>query len=267
MSQLLELIDARLEWAERYIIDFNLESAKFLDSRPYELIREVEIASPDEVWTWKFKVVKSIPHDLQFLFGDAIHNIRACCDSLMKAIACAKNIPPDFNFPVCFNSDGPRGFNQFRKQRSKFGPDILDCLEIVQPFNTFVDHNGNKWVNDSHPLRLLNDFWNKDKHETPLGVSSFQQGCECIQGTATGGSCIMTRLEAPNNGKPLTSGDIVLILTRPDDGAFQPNAEIPFYVCVNEWTAPFPIRADVLLRYLHLFVKDEIIEKIRPHIT
>lgn len=77
----------------------------------------------------------------------------------------------------------------------------------------------------------------------------------------------MTRLEAPNNGKPLTSGDIVLILTRPDDGAFQPNAEIPFYVCVNEWTAPFPIRADVLLRYLHLFVKDEIIEKIRPHIT
>lgn len=166
MSSRLAGIEAKVGRAQMHLEEFKRLSRGYADSRPYA-IREEDNLNHEGFMQRSYFIdhVQAMPTGLPLVMGDCVQNLRAALDHLAwQLVLAAGNTPTDRTaFPI-FDSR----FNEKGNPRNLFiargvGPKALAIIESSQPY-----HRGND--PERHPLSILHDLSNIDKHRTVLLV-------------------------------------------------------------------------------------------------
>jgi len=154
----------RIERAKFHLDDLNSQFGVFMDSDPYPISREPDTKKGG--YLYRIGVRSEPPASLGLIFGDFVHNLRASLDNLIYEIAFQNR--RRLSFPVY--SNGAKFAIEFAPLlRSSVSSQDFDLIEGLQPY-----HARDSW-DDRLKLRVLNSFWNKDKHRTttPIVTASY----------------------------------------------------------------------------------------------
>ena len=90
----------KIERAKRHIQDFEIAVQAFRDTNPYDLIRETDPQTGENVY--RMLVKEGVPISLSGFLGDAVHNLRCALDYLICDLIRANGKQPDGNsgFPI-----------------------------------------------------------------------------------------------------------------------------------------------------------------------
>lgn len=179
-------ITERLDWALRYIDALDSEVRKFLDTKPYDVIRERDANTGG--YLWRVAVRNQPPRYLSFMAGDCIHNIRSPLDNLVHLLAdgatdqerrnvafVIKSTPDDFRGRAFKLAGLPQATRDIiarlqpfapgqRPQVSSYVVGAAGTLARIADPNARTDDKG---LAEKHPLAVLERLWNDDKHRAP----------------------------------------------------------------------------------------------------
>lgn len=112
-----------------------------------------------DMWTWTVHTEAPEPPELPLLFGDAVHNLRACLDWLAcSAVEANGRSPNSVHFP--FANDADHLDEQIKKKLfHRAAPEIVAMLKNLKPYKGGAIY-----------LRALHDMDNKDKHSMLLAT-------------------------------------------------------------------------------------------------
>lgn len=261
---------ARLARARQHVDTLGTKTKNFFDGGACSIERRSVAEGEGKRVTLTFKVHKQLPAELGFIFGDAVHNIRSVCDSLVVAIGEKERVSKAkrLSMPVCVAASMEKGlaknqvFDEYRAS-STLSPGALDLIESVQPFNEFVRDDGYKFVGFSHPMYVLNRLWNEDKHRTPLEVEAIKQSGIIL---GAGGAVQLNTGELVLDlGERYTDGQVMFSANVPVDTPlerFAPIGEI--HVMTKQVGDVTPRVALFLLADLHNYVAREVVDKFAP---
>lgn len=163
MSHPLDGAWQKLEWAKCHVEELRgaIEEAGDGNTNPVTLSREYV---PDErAVVYRIKPAIEIGEDWPLLTGDALHNFRCALDYAWWQLACkhlgrtpTEDEAKRIQFPIL----KPGGTWDARNHIPLVGKDAAKLAGRVQP-----DYSGYPKV--GHPLGILNELSNKDKHRFP----------------------------------------------------------------------------------------------------
>lgn len=141
-------------WARslELLIDLDSLMHEYLDSEPVDLQRQIQ---PDGLTSvFALLVTTEPPLDLALRVGEVVHQIRSALDHLANRLVRAAGHQPTrrTSFP-----------NHIRPPRKAVAihpgvdPKALSVIDQVQPYHR-------RHEPDHHPLAVLNELWNIDKH-------------------------------------------------------------------------------------------------------
>ena len=285
-----------IDHAREHMDELKRRTRKFIKSGAYGVIRDRKPKGNTIEYSFRFQVREAIPNKWRFLFGDAIHGLRAPCDHLINALGAKYGFNPNsrLEFPVStqlgtvdITSGNGDGFAKWRFDKKRFPIALLDVLEKLQPFNPYTTSRGNL-VNEHHPLRILHDFWNRDKHKARLVVTAVNPANLITYPgfasnvSASGGSVSShsSGVSFQRDGGPMevifdvvsTAGQVV------EDGTVFATVTLPISGDPNDIKTPFVVQVTLdkdsevapcypaypLLVDLHDFVRNEIITRLVP---
>jgi len=145
-------VDERLRWAAQRLSELRIASDSFLPNVREDLVAAASVAS--------FTFTNVPQSELGSMAGDVIHNLRACLDNLVWEIAPAAARSARTAFPIRSTDSG---FTLAAARSLRGLPTaVIDAIRSVQPF---VDEShGGLADGGGQLLKLLDDFWNDDKH-------------------------------------------------------------------------------------------------------
>jgi hypothetical protein len=143
---------------------------QFLDSKPFEIEREVD---PKTLWVFDVaRIKKQCPPEWNIIVGEIIHNLRSALDYLIFQLVIHETAAePSGNskiqFPIFEKEDGfdTRGV---RIMLRDVGADAVALIKSEQPFAT---GDGRK-----SPLWFLRELSNRDKHRSICLAGTCGQG-------------------------------------------------------------------------------------------
>jgi hypothetical protein len=150
----------KIERANEHIRELERRTAGFVNSAPYDLVVHEDFEARQTVFTWhRLAHTATIDPMWGAIAADAIHNLRSALDILWHHAT----VPPSGKtgrrsrayFPFPDSSEELKTRLLRVKQ-----PAIKAALQIVQ---SFEPHQGG-----TTRLWLLNQAWQRDKHEVPL---------------------------------------------------------------------------------------------------
>lgn len=273
MTDALVGVDAKLQRADSHLAELSAAVEAFLGRANYRFEGK-EGADPETGYVERviFLEVDEFPRDESWgpIIGDAVHNLRSALDHLAWAVACPESrrrAAGAIGFPVLFDHPDESTYarDQLRGKLGHLRPEFHAVIEAVQPFNTRDLH---------HPLWLLNQMWNVDKHRTvhvsgfmfsdgvddpnnAMGYASWQspvvprstRRVEISRAVGTFNDRLEDQVQA-NNAR-----DRDVALGRPDD----PPSDVP-------WTRDYPFNNLPLrpvLRSIRTFVGGQVVEPAR----
>lgn len=136
-------------------------------------MREIEIVEPNLL---RIKLTSNVQPEpeISAILGDLIHNLRSAIDSLMfaivfnladrKSIEISSEDAKQIYFPILNKSKKLREQKMIRKVAGKA---LMDDIRSVQPYcysNPELKKELNERIVDGHPLSVLNQMSNYDKH-------------------------------------------------------------------------------------------------------
>lgn len=249
----LDGIRAKLLRAEEHLCIFNAEARSYIDSCNPTLSLHVDENTRDGRIT--FNVTASPPLRLSTLVGDCVHNSRSALDNLICALARIKKPAHKchgIGYPICMKRD------DFLKStiRKAIPMRALTLIERLQPYN------GGNLPPHAHPLAILNQLSNRDKHRAIAITSAYSRNTTITipvgHGACTinadtplqAGATYKTSLQIPagiNPGMPMkASGSAQVVFER---SVFKPALDIP---------------VNVLMRGILDFIQDSIIPSLEP---
>lgn len=167
--------ELKLDRAIRHWQSFNEEVDAWLESEPYCLIHESDIRSGETLLL--VELLRPAPPELASIIGDCLHNLRSALDNLAYELAVAhtgeplpKSIEGDSGFPILFRDrDTKEPAKRVKRMIRGIHPKAQMIIEELQP------HYPDDKEFSAHPLSVLNELSNKDKHRFPhLGIVSTQ---------------------------------------------------------------------------------------------
>jgi hypothetical protein len=175
-------VKAKLARAEEHMKALGEEWTTFGKEQSYEALHEFK---PDTgEWNTYLRLAKPIPIKLSAILGDALHNMRSSLDHLVCRFVELHNGKVDKHhaFPICRDAaDYDARVHQIRRKKDRPGP--LDgipaggaeraLVEEVQPFQ-----RGKDWR--EHPLAILNNMTNIDKHRSIHVADSYPQATNAL---------------------------------------------------------------------------------------
>jgi hypothetical protein len=156
VDEVLVGISAKLRRAQTLIGELQQLDLAYLSSDPVK--HSVVADSKRSRYLVDIQVVRQPPTEMATVFGDSLHNLRASLDYLARGLVIANGgVPVD-------SAGGRSTMFPIRKQRPTAGLTIQPAiseganllLDSVQPYTSETPH--------SHPLALLDDLENRDKH-------------------------------------------------------------------------------------------------------
>jgi hypothetical protein len=156
MPHQLRGIRLKLDRAHRHLAQVT-EVLRPLDEGDVTLVRESHEQRPD--FFWLRLLLPSPDPELSTIIGDCLYNLRSPLDHLVYQLVTINGAPgtTSHQFPIC---DTPSGF-QRQLDRGRLdgvaaGPAVL--IEGFQPYQLNAANPRN------HPLWILNELMNTDKH-------------------------------------------------------------------------------------------------------
>lgn len=169
MSSRLAGIEAKIGRAQMHLEEFERLSQRYVDSHPYS-IRDEEYLNDKGFMERSFTIdsVEVVPPDLSLIMGDCVQNLRAALDHLAWQLVLATGNTPTDNtkFPILDSGLTASGNPRRPGVSGGVNPKALAVIERSQPFKRT---DGPK----NHPLSILRDLSNIDKHRTVLFVGAF----------------------------------------------------------------------------------------------
>jgi hypothetical protein len=166
----LDGIHAKLARADKHLEALDSELRAFAEKEPYGFRGEVDTQTSR--WVARFELREPIPIELSVTVGDIVHNLRSALDHIAFAL-----VPKASRWRTMFPIyDDPEEFLcavriPAKRNRGPLGglqPDSLAfaLIESTQPYA------GGNPPETLHPLRVLADLNNEDKHRTILARST-----------------------------------------------------------------------------------------------
>lgn len=209
MPDPLEGIRAKLARSVEHLVELDDGVHQYLDANPVGIQRQVQ---PDgETSVIAFVVKEQPPIELAILAGEVVHQMRSALDHLAnQLVRAAGNTPTrSTSFPTA-RERPQKGINV----PGGVGSRALQIIESLQPYHR-------RDQPQKHPLALLNELWNIDKHRnlalTTMKLTDSQAFISNPDGTARVGGQFQTRSLGHND---------ILGVFRFSDGGIPPEAEI-----------------------------------------
>lgn len=178
MTSRLAGIEAKIGRAQAHLEEFKSLSRGYVESHPYT-IREDEYINDEGFMERSFTVgsVETMPLSLPLVMGDCVQNLRAALDHLTwQLVLAAGNTPCDKTaFPIFDSNLTLKGNPRNITISGGIAPRALEIIKSSQPYNRA---NGPK----DHPLSILHDLSNIDKHRTVLLVGAFYSSITWYRG-------------------------------------------------------------------------------------
>ncbi|MFC1954316.1 hypothetical protein ACFLVZ_00630 [Chloroflexota bacterium] len=152
--------------------EFKNIANRYVESIRYEKV--VEISEVEIAQTTIYRIISKItpPPRLSFIAGDCIHNLRSILDNMVFRIGfvakCSQAILDGIHFPVCKEPE------HFPSEKGKLKGIPIPAIDLIESFQQYNPYKGQ--TDSSHPLRILHDMWNIDKHRSPAIILSYQAG-------------------------------------------------------------------------------------------
>lgn len=161
----LERLSLRYKWASRHLHQLHLDCVVFLRGVPYEIRREQYTEGDEEVVELRLHMGKQLPPFLPLMVGDCIHNLRSMLDHMTWELAQRNGKPQqprNIAFPIFLRRDGGEPCFDINGKRMicELPADTWPIFDRLQPYNRRNDPT-------KHPLWILNELWNIDKHRSP----------------------------------------------------------------------------------------------------
>jgi len=159
----IQLIQAKLERAEKHIRDFNAEIRAFFDSGPYEVLRRDDLATRERIYY--VGSVRDVPPEAVAIAGDAIHNLRSTLDHLALQLVLAAGGTPNTAtcFPIC--KDATKYKAESPRKVKGMGQAAIDAIDAIKPYR-----GGNFTLWRLHELDRI------DKHRVLVTAGSALMG-------------------------------------------------------------------------------------------
>lgn len=267
-----EGVRAKLDRAEEHLATFNDERRIWLASHAPRIKRRWA-----NEYTEAFAAhdIQQPPVRLSVLIGDFAHNVRSALDHLIFALWTTNSGPPigddarKAQFPLELSND------RF-KQRRRSALDGLSeasvgAVEQLQPYNrprgSLPPRRGEAWEPRSHPLWLLKQLSNIDKHRVPPLTVVSPVGHTFDPVVAPG----LGRVTSASTG-PVTEGrDILHFAYRTQPSAELVNPTLYFGIGFGDdpgvgLDSPSPYAAEVHLSDIMRFVTHDALPILSPYL-
>ena len=141
---------AKIERARQHIRDFEARRELFIQSRPYDVVRDDPQAG---VYGFVLRFRCKPPRDMPLTIGDAVHNLRSALDHLAWQLVEANGQTPskDTAFPIFETADKYKKHSASRVEGMSTG--AISLINAIQPYQ-----GGNDDLWELHRLDIL------DKH-------------------------------------------------------------------------------------------------------
>ncbi|MBA2505934.1 MAG: hypothetical protein H0V29_08325 [Thermoleophilaceae bacterium] len=156
---------AKLDRAREHLESLDAGCEAFLEGDPYYVA--VEFDSDAGCHFLRFRVREQVPLRLSVIVGDIVHNLRSALDQATWLLAGQTKSFAELNKPgvrerISFPITRSRPEFEAHKVIPFLQPAPLSTVAVMQPYELDrpVQH---------HPLILLNELWNTDKHRTVHG--------------------------------------------------------------------------------------------------
>lgn len=201
MSHALDSVKLKVSRAEEHLEALRMECSAYLDSKPFEPIRQSQPESDNPWMIWK--VNHPPPLRLSVLLGDFLHNLRSSLDHIAWQLVLDNGGTPvkKTSFPIVLKRKGAPP-----KIAGGISAKAATMVESFQPYNNVAGAPA------ENPLYVLSTLNNIDKHrEFNIAVLNVSEMLEMHLLTADGEGIYMT-LQFPSHvgkDKPITDGAIV----------------------------------------------------------
>ena len=132
----------------------------FRQSNPVQFTKDLDLKR--QVYIFRMKPQVFMPANIGLIAGDFINNLRSCLDQLVWELATIDGVGPKnpklTAFPVVECKTG-RVMKRFHQALDGVPGPAIEAINSLQPY-----HRGGAAKN--HPLWVLNELWNLDKHRT-----------------------------------------------------------------------------------------------------
>jgi len=169
LAERLTGINAKLDRADEHLVTLANETRAWVDSEPNRYTVEVDY----EAGTYCVRVAleKEPPIKLSIVCGDFVHCLRSALDYLVCGLA--EKVTRRSAFPIFHNRGDFAERVTLPAKNNRPGP--LTGLDLNGRVFAYVEHaqpyNGPHGVKH-HPLWLLDELWNADKHRAILTMAS-----------------------------------------------------------------------------------------------
>jgi len=247
----LDGVDAKLGRALEHLLSLDNQMHEYLDSNPIGVQRQLQQDAKTSVFA--LVIERSPPLELAVLAGEVVHQLRSALDHLAnQLVRVAGNTPTRRTaFPVLL-----RPPDQVLKIDGGVDPSALDAVASLQPHLRGLEPEG-------HPLAILNELWNRDKHRNLSLMATYVTGTQIFLVDPEGQWMVGGQFQTT----PLGHGDIVGVFSFAD-------GDLPTDAIVQASGSHFLTLAEEgpwgrqpvtnLLESLHQFVTVTVVPKLKP---
>lgn len=245
----LDAIDRRLRWAGDHIEQMDRLIADLRLPTLYDIGVEPQ---PDGI-TYLYRVTgqRPIPDDLGLRIADCVHNLRAVLDNIAWALVSGYRQPAwGWAWPICPNVS---------RWRAKVLPSLegvpqgaIDIIEALQPYHR--SDGKDYWVH------ILNERWNRDKHQTPLIV-----GCIPERGSILESDGDVADYEI-FVGRSLDVGVEVARVVYASKQHTRRQPRFAFEIAIEEGRSAMLRRIPAALQTAHYLISYEVLRPLRQYI-
>jgi hypothetical protein len=229
------------------------------DDGEIQILREKDEHRDD--WYTLRIILPESDRTLPVIIGDCLHNIRSPLDHLVYQLVKLNGHTParSNQFPIC---ESPDGFKRHLMRDSLCGVHIKDkrLIETLQPYS--LDPRNPR----AHPLWILNELMNTDKHRTlntitmtATNITAFFGGHRSDNISEHGG--IESRGTLYRNRGVLMQGILSAVGGQP-----QVRGQGAMFIAFQEPVA-LDMAVEATLQQMHQFVRDTLIPAFEPRFS
>jgi|ERR1019366_6629121 hypothetical protein len=249
--------DYKLERADQHLQTLKEWVERWSSRNSYAITDKLDAQTGENVVT--IEPVGSPPAHIGMIIGDILYDLRSALDQLAYALA-VKNLGEPLLDKIARGSEfpiyeDPTDYSKHRKRKiGGVSPSAQTVIDGLQPFNAGPDFR-------SHPLWLLNELSNIDKHRAPH-LSAAHHGSTQIPGQRV----YVERLHFIRQAGLLESPtEIIRYKAFPHSKTRRVNMKFNFVVDVVFAGEPVPNQPlTISLKALRDYAAKEVIPKLRP---
>jgi hypothetical protein len=159
----------KLDRAEYHLNDLYTEIGRFIDDKPYDIVRVPECRKHPDCWRYILRT-RAVDPSCALILGDAVHNMRSALDHLAVALSGHRQA----SFPILTDDIEQPRTKKDREARTRFNravegmpPEAVATIKTFQPY-----HERTEIERRTQGLAVISYIDNADKHRSLTLVST-----------------------------------------------------------------------------------------------